>query len=85
MKFMADAGISNYEVIRSGTVNVGQYFKTQDSFGAIAVGQRADLVLLDGNPLENITNYSKISGVMLRGKWLPASELQARLQKIAAR
>lgn len=85
MKFMADAGISNYEVIRSGTVNVGQYFKGQDSFGTIAAGQRADLVLLDGNPLENITNYSKIAGVMLRGKWLPAYEIQARLQKIAAR
>lgn len=85
MKYMADAGISNYEVIRSGTVNVGQYFKAQDSFGTIAAGQRADLVLLEGNPLDNITNYSKIAGVMLRGKWLPKAEIDARLRKIAER
>jgi imidazolonepropionase-like amidohydrolase len=84
MKSMADAGISTYEIVRSGTANVGEYFKAQDSFGTIAAGQRADLVLVDGNPLQNLANMEKRSGVMVRGRWLPAAEIDARLAKIAA-
>jgi imidazolonepropionase-like amidohydrolase len=84
MQRMADAGISAYEVLKSGTANVGQYFKDQDRFGTIAVGQRADLILVDANPLQNLANLEKRSGVMVRGRWLPASEIEARLAKIAA-
>lgn len=84
MQRMADAGISPYEVVKSGTANVGQYFKGQDAFGTIAVGQRADLILVDANPLQNLGNMEKRSGVMVRGRWLPASEIDARLAKIAA-
>ena len=83
MRRMADAGISAYEVVKSGTANVGQYFKAQDAFGTIAVGQRADLILVDANPLENVSNVEKRSGVMVRGRWLPASEIDAALAKIA--
>jgi imidazolonepropionase-like amidohydrolase len=84
MKSMADAGISTYEIVKSGTANVGEYFKAQDRFGTIATGQRADLILVDANPLQNIDNMAKRSGVMVRGRWLPASEIDARLAKIAA-
>jgi len=83
MRRMADAGINAYEIVKSGTANVGQYFKAQDSFGTIAVGQRADLILVDANPLENVSNVEKRSGVMVRGRWLPASEIDAALAKIA--
>jgi imidazolonepropionase-like amidohydrolase len=83
MRRMADAGINAYEIIKSGTANVGQYFKAQDTFGTIAVGQRADLILVDANPLENVSNMEKRSGVMVRGRWLPASEIDAVLAKIA--
>ena len=83
MRRMADAGISAYEIVKSGTANVGQYFKAQDAFGTIAVGQRADLILVDANPLENVSNMEKRSGVMVRGRWLPASEIDAALAKIA--
>lgn len=84
MQRMADAGLSAYEIVKSGTANVGQYFKAQDTFGTIAVGQRADLILVDANPLENVSNMEKRSGVMVRGRWLPASEIDARLTRIAA-
>jgi imidazolonepropionase-like amidohydrolase len=84
MQRMADAGISVYEIVKSGTANVGQYFKGQDAFGTIAVGQRADLILVDANPLQNVSNMERRSGVMVRGRWLPASEIDARLAKIAA-
>jgi imidazolonepropionase-like amidohydrolase len=85
MRFMESAGMKPYEVIRSGTANVGRYFKAKHAFGTIEKGQRADAVLLDGNPLESAANYSKIAGVLLRGRWMPASEIQAGLDRIAAR
>ena len=62
MKSMADAGISAYEIVKSGTANVGEYFKAQDTFGTIAAGQRADLMLVDANPLQNLANMEKRSG-----------------------
>jgi len=85
MKRMTDAGMSVYDIVKSGTANVGQYFKAQDDFGTIAVGKRADLILVDANPLQNVANMGKRSGVMVRGRWLPASEIQTRLDQIAGR
>jgi imidazolonepropionase-like amidohydrolase len=79
---MRDAGMSNYEILKSGTVNVGDYFKTTDSFGTIEKGKRADLVLLEANPLDDIANVSKIAGVMVRGKWLSRSDIDAGLKKV---
>ena len=85
MRRMADAGMSAYDIVKSGTASVGEYFKAQDQFGTIAKGQRADLILVDGNPLQDLANMEKRSGVMIRGRWLPASEIDARLAKIATR
>ncbi|HEY0156691.1 MAG TPA: amidohydrolase family protein [Thermoanaerobaculia bacterium] len=81
---MKAAGMSNYEILKSGTVNVGEYFKKQDSFGTIEPGRRADLVLLAANPLADIANVSKIEGVMVRGKWYPKDVIEDRLLGIAA-
>ncbi|HEX8408138.1 MAG TPA: amidohydrolase family protein [Thermoanaerobaculia bacterium] len=82
---MRDAGMSNFEILKSGTVNVGSYFAKQDAFGTIAAGQRADLVLVNANPLTDINNVSKISGVMVRGRWLDRATLDAGLAKIEAK
>jgi imidazolonepropionase-like amidohydrolase len=84
MKRMADAGMSQYEILKSGTANVGQYFKAQDDFGTIAVGKRADLILVDGNPLQDLANAERRSGVMIRGRWIPEADIQWRLRQIAA-
>lgn len=83
--FMRDAGMSPYEILKSGTVNAGQYFAKQDSFGTIESGKRADLVLLNANPLKDIRNASKIEGVMVRGKWFSRADLDERLAKIEER
>ena len=81
--YMRDAGMSPYEILKSGTVNPGQYFAKKDSFGTIETGKRADLVLLNANPLTDIRNVSKIEGVMVRGKWFSREDLDERLAKIA--
>lgn len=80
---MREAGMSPYEILRSGTVNVGQYFAKEDSFGTIQPGRRADLVLLTANPLAEISNVAKIDGVMVRGRWLSREVLDEGLVRIA--
>jgi imidazolonepropionase-like amidohydrolase len=84
LRRMADAGLTPYEILVSGTRNVGDYFKNQDTFGRIEAGQRADLILLEANPLDDVGNIAKRAGVMVRGQWLPESEIQSRLAAIEA-
>jgi imidazolonepropionase-like amidohydrolase len=84
MKRMADAGMKPYDILRSGSTNVGLYLKEKDNFGTVAVGTRADLILLDANPLEDVSNVARRSGVMVRGRWLSEREIQSRLDQIAA-
>ena len=83
MKAMADAGMSAWEILVSGTRNVGEYFQGRDSFGTVAVGRRADLLLLNANPLSDVANVANRAGVMFRGRWLPEDEIQRRLEEIA--
>ena len=83
MKAMADAGMSAYEILVSGTRNVGEYFQRLDSFGTVAVGRRADLLLLNANPLSDVANVADRVGVMFRGRWLPEEEIRRRLEEIA--
>jgi len=80
LQVMVAAGLTPYEALRSGTANVATYFKTTATAGTVAKGKRADLVLLDANPLDDISNSSKIAGVMLNGRWLSKSDIDARLE-----
>ncbi len=82
LKSMSKAGLSNYDILRSGTFNVGSYFKSQDQFGVVAPGHRADLLLLPGNPLEDLGHLKAMEGVMVRGQWIPRSEIDRRLEQI---
>lgn len=73
------AGLTPYQALKSGTANVGTYFGTQASVGTVAAGKRADLVLLDANPLTDIGNSSRIAGVMVNGRWLSKADIDSRL------
>ena len=84
MRTMAAAGMSPYAILVSGTRAIAEHLGTPNEFGTIQAGRRADLVLLDANPLEDIGNVARRSGVMARGLWIPESEIQARLARVAA-
>ena len=81
---MAAAGMSPYEILRSGTALVGEHFADKDAFGLVAPGHRADLLLLDADPLADAAHLGQIAGVMVRGRWLPRSEIDARLDALRA-
>lgn len=81
---MKEAGMSAFAVLQSATKAVGDYYKDVDSFGTVAVGQRADLILLNENPLTDLSNMARRAGVMVRGKWISETEIQSRLEQISA-
>lgn len=75
------AGLTPYQALATGTRNVAMHLGTLDRTGTIENGKRADLVLVQGNPLDDIGNASRMAGVMIGGRWLPKTEIDARLQK----
>jgi imidazolonepropionase-like amidohydrolase len=81
---MIRAGLTPYQVLRSGTRDVAAYFGMLPRAGTVGAGRQADLLLLEANPLEDVGHVARRAGVMVRGRWLPASELDARLAAIAA-
>jgi imidazolonepropionase-like amidohydrolase len=74
------AGLTPYQALVSGTRGVATHLN-RDRSGTIDTGRLADLVLLDANPLQDISNTSKIAGVMVSGRWLPKSEIDTRLNE----
>jgi imidazolonepropionase-like amidohydrolase len=84
MSSMAAAGLTPQQVLLAGTRNAARYFGAEQEFGSVATGQRADLILLNGNPLTDLANVGRRAGVMVNGRWLPEAEIQARLERIAA-
>jgi imidazolonepropionase-like amidohydrolase len=77
------AGLTPYEALQTGTINAARALHEHDTIGTVDVGKRADLLLLQGNPLADVANVRKLVGVTLRGRWLPQSELQSRLAAVA--
>src|SRR5690606_25834596 len=59
LRYMTDAGLTPYEALATGTVNVAQFLGTPGEFGVVAQGARADLILLDANPLEDVGNLQR--------------------------
>ena len=82
MAIMASAGMTPFEILASGTRNAAEHFGSEE-FGQVSVGRRADLVLLEANPLDDLANMAHRAGVMVRGRWLPEAEIQARLAELA--
>lgn len=81
---IAAAGLSAYEVLKAATVNAAAALGVPEEFGRVVPGFRADLILVPGNPLENVGAVRDHDGVMVRGRWLSRGTLDARLEDIRA-
>jgi imidazolonepropionase-like amidohydrolase len=81
LQYMVDAGLSPFEALQSGTVNVGRFLNKPD-LGVIKQGAVADLLLLSANPLTNISNTKKIEGVMAGTAWFSKADIKRELKNL---
>jgi len=81
-KMVQDFGFTPMEVLRIATSNVAAFYGEKHQFGALEVGQPADLLLLNADPLVDIQNARKIQGVMAQGRWFDRAALNNLLQEI---
>ncbi|MGD2121729.1 MAG: amidohydrolase family protein [Gemmatimonadota bacterium] len=89
LRSMQAAGLTPYEVLVSGTRNVGEYARREllepGNFGTVEEGNRADLILLKGDPFQDLENLWSQEGVMIRGRWIPRTEIEEWLQDMTER
>ena len=81
LELLVKAGLSPMAALQSATLNAGKYLGLADT-GTVEVGKRADLVLLDADPLENIRNTRKIESVVLAGRYFSRTDLDHLLQRV---
>jgi imidazolonepropionase-like amidohydrolase len=82
LRTLARAGLTPYQAYTTGSTNVAKYFGVEKQVGTVARGMRADLVLVDANPLADVANFPKQSGVMVRGRWVPKAEIEQMLSRL---
>jgi imidazolonepropionase-like amidohydrolase len=85
LRELVDAGLTPYQAILAGTRNAAEVLNAATEFGTVSVGKRADLILVEGNPLTDVANAARRVGVMVRGRWIPESEIQKKLSEIEIR
>jgi imidazolonepropionase-like amidohydrolase len=85
LKNLVEAGLTPYAALEAATRTPAEFLNALGEAGVIERGKRADLILLEANPLEDISNTEKRAGVMARGQWMPEAELKKTLDEIAPR
>ncbi len=81
LAYYVAAGLTPYQALRTGTVNVGEFLGIKD-LGVIKAGAPADLILISGNPLKSINATRNIEGVIMNGKWIGKKDISAELKKL---
>ncbi len=76
LELLHESGLSPYEVLRAATVTPAMFLRQDQEFGAVTVGQRADLLLVERNPLEDLSTLRTPIGVMARGRWYPHGQVK---------
>jgi imidazolonepropionase-like amidohydrolase len=79
LKLLVECGLSPADALRAATIWPAEFLGLDESSGSIGIGKRADLVLLDDNPLREIKNTQRIRSVVLDGQLLQRDELDALL------
>jgi imidazolonepropionase-like amidohydrolase len=70
MELLVDSGLSPAEVITAATLQNARFFRIEDRLGSIEKGKQADLILIKGDPLKNISVTRNVNKVMLNGVWV---------------
>lgn len=79
---LVDAGLTPYEALEAATAAPAKFLGVFDNVGSIEQGKRADLILLEDNPLDTIRNTQHRAGVMVRGRWYDKDEVRRLLEEL---
>jgi predicted amidohydrolase len=82
---LVQAGLSPGEALRTATLTPAEFLGREKEFGSIAIGKRADFVLLERNPLNDIRNTTSVWGVMRAGRYLDRARLDRMLETVRKR
>lgn len=82
--WLVKAGFSPFEALQTATINPAVFLGRENDLGTIERGKLADLVLLDANPIEDISNTKKINAVVLDGRFLDRKSLDRMLSDVEA-
>ena len=85
LALLVEAGFSPLEALQAATLNPAKFLGKTETFGTIEVGRAADLVILDGNPLDDISHTRKIHAVVLGGRFYPLASMRAQVLQDAAK
>ncbi len=80
---LAEAGLSPLRVLQMTTINGARFLKREATMGTVAAGKDANLVLLDGNPIESVQNLHRVHGVVRDGLYYSAAELSELKRRVA--
>ncbi len=83
LRNLVSLGFTPYEAIQAATSDAAEFLHQEKYFGKVAVGMRADLLLLEDNPLRDVANVNRRTGVMVNGHWISEPELREQLEKLA--
>jgi hypothetical protein len=75
MQLLIEAGLSPLQALQAATINPARFLHRDERQGTIEVGKRADIVLLDADPLVNISNTQRIAAVVARGRLLTKPDI----------
>ncbi|HEX7706286.1 MAG TPA: amidohydrolase family protein [Thermoanaerobaculia bacterium] len=84
LRELVAVGLTPYEALRTSTTVPYEFLGESATGGSIELGKRPDVLLVDANPLEDVSAASKISGVFMRGRWLGKETIEQRMSAIAA-
>jgi imidazolonepropionase-like amidohydrolase len=79
---LVGVGLTPYQALRTSTTIPYEYLGEAADAGTITVGKRTDLLLVDGNPLEDVAAAAKIAGVLMRGRWIDRAQIDRRMQQV---
>lgn len=82
MELLVNAGLTPLEALQAATINPAMFFGNEAELGSVSVGKIADLVIIDGDPLTDISTTQSISGVVFDGKYYSSSDLSDLKLKI---